>query len=229
MSTSKPSTVTMTFPEAWLQQLMQGTGLFVTGTDTDIGKTWVGTRIVRALYERGVKVTPRKPVESGWAHDLHDLSTTDTYQLAEAAGLDVTHDEVIQQVCPNHFAAPLSPPRAAELEGHTLHIATLAQQCRQNITNDDFLYVEGAGGIYSPLATDGLNADLAMHLVLPVVLITEDRVGCINHVLLAVEAIERRGLQLAGIVLNTKSQQPAHMDNQHDLQGLLDVPIIANA
>lgn len=211
------------FPNDWLQQLATLPGLFVTGTDTDIGKTWVGTRIVRALCENGVAVVPRKPVESGWADDIRD---TDTYKLAQAAGLDADQSEVIEQVCPNHFKEPLSPPRAAALEGQTLTVTTLADQCRLGITNTDFLYVEGAGGVYSPIAEDGLNADLAEQLALPVVLITEDRVGCMNHVLLAVEAIERRGLTLAGVVLNPKSAPTPHMDNAQDLRALLNITII---
>lgn len=211
------------FPADWLQQLTALPGLFVTGTDTDIGKTWVGTRIVRALCESGIHVTPRKPVESGWADDIRN---TDTYKLAEAAGLDTTQTTLIDQVCPNHFAAPLSPPRAAQLEGQTLTVDTLATQCQQGVKAGDFIYVEGAGGVYSPIATDGLNADLAARLALPVILVTEDRVGCINHVLLAVEAIERRDLTLAGIVLNPKTPQPDHMDNLHDLQTLLTIPVI---
>lgn len=211
------------FLSDWLQQLAHYPGVFVTGTDTGIGKTWVGTRIVQALCENGVPVVPRKPVESGWSGDIRE---TDTYKLADAAGLDATQAAIIDQVCPNHFAAPLSPPRAAQLEGQSLDVKTLAQQCRQGISSDDFLYVEGAGGVYSPIADDGLNADLAEQLALPVVLVTEDRVGCINHVLLAVEAIQHRKLSLEGVVLNPKTQQPEHMDNRQDLQHLLTLPVI---
>jgi len=89
-----------------------------------------------------------------------------------------------------------------------------------------FLYVEGAGGFYSPLATDGLNADLAQALELPVLVVAEDRVGCINHVLLTCEALERRGLELAGVILNLRQPTPAGMDNASDLQPLLRAPVL---
>ncbi|MEZ5478807.1 MAG: dethiobiotin synthase [Thiolinea sp.] len=207
--------------EHWLDSMAQGPGLFVTGTDTGVGKTWVGVRLLARLRSRHRQIIPRKPVESGWPDDAEQLQQTDAWQLAQATG----HIAQLDQVCPNRFSAPLSPPRAAQLQGQTLKIAELAAQCRQHVPAAAFLYVEGAGGLYSPLAQDGLNADLAQALKLPVVLVTEDRVGCINHVLLCVEALQQRGLQLAAVLLNPMQAAPAGMDNQQDLRELLDQPV----
>ena len=194
----------------------------MTGTDTGVGKTWVGTRLLRHLQQRGINITPRKPVESGWPTDQSALPNTDAYQLAAACGQRAKLD----QICPNRFQAPLSPPRAAQLEGHELSINALAQQCRNGTQHNDFLYVEGAGGFYSPLARDGLNADLAQALALPLVLVAEDRVGCINHILLSAAAIQARELTLAGIILNPIHPAPVGMDNQTELQALLNLPIL---
>lgn len=206
----------------WLDSLTELPGLFMTGTDTDVGKTWVGTRLLQHLQQRGLTIAPRKPVESGWPAQEAALANTDAYQLAAAC------DQVAQlaTICPNRCSAPLSPPRAAQLEGKTLSIAGLAQQCRAGLQANDFLYVEGAGGFYSPLAQDGLNADLARALDLPVVLVSEDRVGCINHILLSVAAIQARELTLTGVILNPIHSAPAGMDNRAELQALLNLPIL---
>lgn len=205
---------------AWLEQISQLPGLFMTGTDTGVGKTWIGTQLLQHLRQLGLGITPRKPVESGWSTE--QITESDTWKLALAA----SGFQPLKQICPNRLLAPLSPPRAAHLEGKQLKIQQLAEQCHQNHKPSNFLYVEGAGGFYSPIASDGLNADLAAVLNLPLVLVSEDRVGCINHILLSVEAIHARGLCLAGIILNPIRPAPAEMDNQQDLQVLLEVPII---
>lgn len=204
----------------WLEQISQLPGVFMTGTDTGVGKTWIGTRLLQHLRQLGVTITPRKPVESGWC--LEQVTDSDTWKL----GLAASGFHPLEQICPNRLKAPLSPPRAAQLEGKRLSIQQLAKQCRSTQRQSSFLYVEGAGGFYSPLASDGLNADLAAALNLPVLLVSEDRVGCINHILLTVEAIQTHQLSLAGIILNPIHPAPAGMDNQQDLQALLDLPII---
>ncbi len=197
-------------------------GIFVTGTDTNIGKTWVGQNLIPVLLGRKIRVIPRKPIESGWKVD--DVENSDAWLLANAA------DQIdsLDHICPNRFLRPLSPVRAAELEGKKLLIQEVAQQCLTNITDSDFLYVEGAGGFYSPLCADGLNADLACALKFPILLIAENRLGCLNQILLSVEAIEKRGLTLKAIVLNTISvdQSINEMDNQEDLKNLVKYPII---
>jgi len=196
-------------------------GLFVTATDTNTGKTWVGKHLIQALQKKGTSVVPRKPVESGW----NDNTTlTDAWILADAAGCI----DDLNSVCPNRFKAAISPERAATLEGKTLSISELHQQCLNNLGNNDFLYVEGAGGFYSPLCSDGLNADLAVALNLPVLMVVENRLGCINQTLLSIEAIQQRGLELAAVVLNNPSEAilDSDMANFTDLQKYLDCPIV---
>jgi dethiobiotin synthetase len=193
-------------------------GVFVTGTDTNVGKTWVSLRFIKLLRVIGQRVAARKPVESGWVDA--DVTLTDTWQLSQVTRVDP------DEVCKNRFHAPVSPPRAATLEGKRLQIADLAQQCREGLAAGQFLWVEGAGGFYSPLAHDGLNADLAEALGLPLLLVTEDRVGCLNHVLLVVEAAQRRNLSIAAIVLNQRYPAPVGMDNAADLRERLAIPVL---
>ncbi len=197
-------------------------GLFVTATDTNVGKTWVGRQLIQALIEKGIEVEPRKPVESGWNDDL---TQNDAWILANAAN----NTKDLESICPNRFKAAISPDRAALIEGKSLSIDQLHQQCLKDVDDNDFLYIEGAGGFYSPLCTDGLNADLAVALKLPILLVVENRLGCINQALLSVEAIENRGLKLIALVLNNPMETvlDSNMDNLADLQHRTHCPIIA--
>lgn len=213
----------------WLEHsgLGNAPGVFVTGTDTGVGKTHVGVQLIHLLRVLGHEVIPRKPVESGWADDI---SQTDAWRLAHAAGLPLEdaaqHAPIIDSVCPHRFKAALSPPRAAALEGKTLRLLDVASACPVKLKDKQYLYVEGAGGFYSPVAQDGLNADLAQTLGLPVVVVTEDRVGCLNHILLVAEAVKQKGLTLAGVILNKRHPAPEGMDNLSDLRQHLNAPAL---
>lgn len=200
-------------------------GLFVSGTDTDVGKTWVGTRLIQALSARGLTVSPRKPIESGWPALAEDLPSTDTWKLATAAGLA----EQLDTICPNRFPAPLSPVRAARMVGQSLTLDDITKQCMTDISSDDFIYVEGAGGFYSPLVEDGLNADLASQLSLPIVLIANNKLGCISQVLLCCEAMEKRNLDLRAIILNqvTPVTESTAMNNQEDIAEYVTQPVFS--
>lgn len=196
-------------------------GIFITGTDTDIGKTWVGEQLIKELINKNIHVSPRKPVESGWPET--DITQADAWKLANAAGVT----DKLQEVCPNQFKAAISPERAAKEEGVTLTLERILKDCLVNTDKDSFLFVEGAGGFYSPLCSNALNANLMVSLNLPIVLIAEDRLGCINQVLLNVEAIEQKGLSLKAIVLNKKIDTKNNlMNNKKDLESLLDYPVI---
>lgn len=207
--------------EQWLDGLSQQAGLFMTGTDTGVGKTWIGTQLLQCLRLRGIPIAPRKPVESGWLDN--QLTETDSWKLATCA----TGFQPLNQICANPLKEPLAPPRAALLEGKYLTIHNLANDCLRHKNEQEFLYVEGAGGFYSPLAHDGLNADLAQQLGLPVLVVSLDRVGALNHILLTCQALVSRGLSLAGIILNAQQSATPHMDNVADLRALLphQIPI----
>lgn len=197
-------------------------GAFITGTDTGVGKTVLGAALAASLAATGLRVRVRKPVESGCAPGQAGLLPADAAALRQAAGAW----EQLQRVCPFPLQAPVSPQRAAKLAGLQLHIADLVSACRVGNEERDFLLAEGAGGFYAPLAADGLNADLAVSLGLPVVLVVADRLGCLNHALLSAEAIAHRGLRLTGVVLSCLSPEPdPQMDNLRDLRHHLGAPV----
>ena len=199
-------------------------GLFVTGTDTGVGKTQVGAAVASLLRDRGVIVQPRKPVESGCRRIDGRLLPLDALTLRTAAGLDLPLD----MICPHAFEPALSPERAALLSNLALTLQDLVHACRFGVGADDFLLVEGAGGFYSPLAAGALNADLASALGLPVLLVAADRLGVISHTLLTAEAIGRRGLTLAAVVLNrVEPLSDPEMENASDLSRWLGrAPIV---
>lgn len=197
-------------------------GIFLTGTDTGVGKTVVGCSLARALVRAGRVVAARKPIESGCARRSSGLEPADGSALARAAG----GREPLDVVTPLRLARAISPERAARIEGVDATIARLEAAVRAG-EQTDYRVVEGAGGFLSPLAADGSNADLAVALGLPVVIVAADRLGCINHVLLTSEAVARRGLQLAAVVLNAAAPEPDRaMANDEDLAARLDAPIL---
>lgn len=199
-------------------------GVFITGTNTNVGKTFVGANIARQLTLRNINVIPRKPIESGCLMQDGELIPQDASALKEAAN----YQGALSEICPYRFKPPVSPVRAAHLVNKALTTQQLATICLQG-SEGGFLLVEGAGGFYSPLSENGLNADLAVALQLPVLLVADDKLGAISQVLLNVEAIQTRGLQLAGVVLNSVNDtQNDEMDNSADLGERLDCPIFTN-
>ncbi len=198
-------------------------GVFITGTDTNVGKTWVGVKIIKELKNFQITLKVRKPVESGWPEEINN---SDAWKLANAAG----QVDYLDDVCPFRFKAAISPERAAKLENKVLTLNEIVQSIHSdNDHEEQFLYIEGAGGFYSPLCSDSLNSDLAQKLGLPVVVIVDNRLGCINQALLVVDAIRQHGLEIKAIVLNDVDDKRISiegMDNFADLKRYLSLPII---
>jgi dethiobiotin synthetase len=198
-------------------------GFFITGTDTEIGKSFVASCIAQGLVQQGIRVAPRKPVASGCIMQADgSLLSEDAMQLKQAS----QSDEPLAQICRYQFEPAISPARAIQQSQCMISIQDLVQASEVNA--GDFALVEGAGGFYSPLASDGLNADLAQQLNYPIILVVGNRLGCLNHALLTIEAIERRGLQLHRIVLNDLCKE-ADPDNLNDLKQLTDYPVVHQA
>jgi len=171
-------------------------GIFITGTDTGVGKTEVGVQIAASLTAASIPVTARKPVESGCTIVTGQLRPADAARYFAA----LTGGTPLDSICTFRLAAALAPPIAAQRESIALTLEQLIDAARPD--PDRFTIVEGAGGFLSPIAENALNADLATALGLPVLLVAADRLGCINHVLLTLEAIANRNLNVAGVVLS---------------------------
>ena len=201
-------------------------GYFITGSDTDVGKTYIACEIVRQLRRRGVDVETRKPAESGCLlSSSGDLTAHDAAALQQAN----EHLESIERIAPYRFRAALAPHRAARLENRKLCLEELVDACSRDHPGH-LLLVEGAGGFYSPLAENALNADLASALQLPVIIVVNDRIGAVNQALMTIEAVQSRHLHVAAIVLNAV-EVPADdaMDNAADLLAHCDLPLFCCA
>ncbi len=201
--------------------------LFITGTGTEVGKTYVASQIAQQLFASGVRVGVYKPVASGCRMVEGELVSDDAVALWEAAGRPL----LLDAVCPQRFAAPLAPNVAAALEGKSVDVELLARGIEVWRDACDILLVEGAGGLMSPLADDYFNADLAMDLGCPVVIVAANRLGVINDTLqTAITAsVYRDGLDVAGVVLNnvTRSTDESCLTNAEQLRRYLVPPLLA--
>ncbi len=207
-------------------------GLFVTATDTGVGKTYLTALIARSLREIGVRVGAYKPVCSG-ADIAPDgtVSWADVETLAEAIGGGF--DPV--RVCPQRLRAPLAPPVAARLEGVQLDFDGMQSGAAWWQGRVDVLLVEGVGGLLCPLTEDKTIADLAVAVAYPLLVVARPGLGTINHTLLTVEAARQRGLQVAGIVLNeaepptptlTLTPAPGTEENTAEIARRANVPVL---
>ena len=175
-------------------------GLFITGTDTEVGKTYVAALIARSLCAAGRRVGVYKPAASGCREVKGDLVSDDALRLWEAAG----RPGELDRVCPQRFRAALAPHLAAREEGRELDPDLLRTGIEYWRARSDVVLVEGAGGLMSPLGEDEYVADLAYDLGFPLVVVARNSLGTINHTLqtLIAAATFRDGLPIAGIVLN---------------------------
>lgn len=199
------------------------TGLFVAGTDTGVGKTRIAAACVAHIAARGRKVVGMKPVASGCPVSGAELCD-DVQQLMATTNVEVPQD----WINPYRFVPPVAPHLAAEMAGQTIsleHIQTCYNQLRARA---DVVVVEGVGGLLVPLNDAEDTADLAVRLNLPVLLVVGLRLGCINHALLTVAAVQQRGLRLYGWIAN--ALEPA-MPLQDEVIGALaqriDAPLLA--
>jgi dethiobiotin synthetase len=194
-------------------------GLFITGTDTNVGKTYVAAAIARDLARRGVRVGVYKPAASGCHVDgSGELVSDDAVMLWEAAG----RPGELAAVCPQCFAAPLAPHLAAKAEARTLDEALLCSGLDYWRDRSDVLLVEGAGGLMSPLGEMIYVADLAADLQLPLIVVAPNELGVINQTLCTLLAAQAKSLRVAGVVLNRRrpsdpAADPSLLTNRAEL------------
>lgn len=204
-------------------------GLFIAGTDTGVGKTYVGALIARSLAAAGRRVGVYKPTASGCLWQDGSLVSEDAVALWEAAG----RPGDLEHVCPQRFAAPLAPHLAAQAEGKRLDADLLRRGIEYWRERSEIVLVEGVGGLMSPLGEDEYVADLAEEFGFPLVVVSRNVLGTLNQTLqtLMVAAVFREGIPVAGVVLNHSSPPSADdvslATNRRELAARSVAPVLA--
>ncbi|MFV9683093.1 dethiobiotin synthase [Pseudomonas sp. NY15367] len=182
---------------------------FITGTDTEVGKTTIAAGLLHAARLHGLSTAAAKPVASGCVSTAQGLRNDDALALLAQCSLPLRYEEVN----PLAFEPAIAPHLAAREVGVVLDVASLYQSVRGVLDRGaDFTLVEGAGGWRVPLSGAQSLSDLAVALGLPVILVVGVRLGCINHAVLSAETIARDGLQLAGWVANIIEPQTSRLE-----------------
>lgn len=202
-------------------------GVFITGTDTEVGKTFVAVGIIQALVREGLRVAVMKPVAAGADPTPQGLRNADALQLMRAANVDAPYE----RVNPYCFPLPASPHIAARSAGIDVDLAVIKRhfEILAGDPDTDVVVVEGAGGWLAPINDSETMADIARALNLPVVLVVGLRLGCLNHALLTAQGIEASGLKLAGWIANHVQPRFEHADeNVALLTRRLRAPLLAS-
>lgn len=189
------------------QELKMQQTIFITGTDTDVGKTHVACQLIQQYVDQDLKVIGMKPVAAGCELVDGEWVNEDVQKLTAASNVDAP-GELVNPYC---FKQYIAPHLAAEKAGVKIELELIVKAYNTLKTMGDVVIVEGAGGFLVPLDSETSLADLAKALGIPVVLVVGMRLGCINHSLLTAEAIKSRGLALHGWVAN-------HIDPEMDLR-----------
>ena len=193
---------------------------FLTGTDTEIGKTFITCALLRHGAALGLTAVGLKPIAAGTDAEGYN---EDVENIRAASNL-VLPREIVNPYC---FQAAVAPHIAAAEQGVRIEFAPILAACALGRQQADLVIVEGVGGFRVPLGVDRDTADLAVALALPVILVVGQRLGCINHALLTAEAIRARGLEIAGWVANRIDPAMARStENLATLQALLAAPLL---
>ena len=189
--------------------------MFVTGTDTGVGKTVASCAIVRGLLAQGIDVGVMKPIETGVGPE----GPLDAQALLETA----KSSDSLDLVCPQRFALPAAPTVAAAAEGREIELAAVDDALRTLRSRHDAVVVEGAGGLLVPAAPGLTMADLAARWQLPLVIVARANLGTINHSRLTIEAAQARGLEILGLVISHATGELSDADRAN-LGELLEAP-----
>ncbi len=203
-------------------------GYFITGTDTDVGKTYVTALIARDLKSLGYRVGVYKPVASGCRRVEGELVADDAVAVWEAAGRPATLD----RVCPQRFEAPLAPYLAAETEKKTIDRQLVVDGLDFWRERSDVVLVEGAGGLLAPFTKEERIVDFARTVGYPLIVVARNALGTINHTLLTLHAAQTiaEDLPIAGVILNDpqepRENDPSRATNRTEIERLGGVPVL---
>lgn len=199
-------------------------GIFITGTDTGVGKTIFSAALARLLKDKGVNVGVMKPVTTGCSEREGSLVSADAELLAWGAGLQVS-----PEIAPYLLREPIAPSAAAEMEHMKIEFSRIVAAYHRLSEEHDFVIVEGAGGLMVPLAGGLLIADLVKLLALPLLVVARPDLGTVNHTILTCFAARELGLDIRGTVINNFPDYPGTAESTapHLIDSLSGVPLLA--
>lgn len=205
-------------------------GFFITGTDTDVGKTHVSASLLRALLDAKQNALAIKPVQTGCLQSSDGLLAEDVQQYARFSEPFFPHG--YPDTCCHKFIPACSPHLAAQQAGLTITAKSLAHSVREMGCEHDILLVEGAGGALVPLNTTESMLDLMRILDFPVIIVADNKLGMINHTLMTIHTLRNNGLQIAGIVMNhttpsTSDTRAIRANNIETVRAVGEVDILA--
>ncbi len=201
-----------------------GKGIFIAGTDTEVGKTFIAGGLARMWLKRGERVGVMKPIESGCVRSEGGLQPLDALFLKEMSSATDNLDLIV----PYRLEHSLAPSIAAELEGVKIDLENVKSIYQQLEVKYDIILVEGAGGLLSPLYKTFTNTDLIKLLEIPVIVVARNALGTINHTLLTVEYARSNGLTILGIIINNLSPNAdlSTKDNPRVINELSGLPLL---
>ena len=200
-------------------------GYFITGTDTNVGKTVVTACLANLFKSRGENVGVMKPIETGVDPECSSSANSDAKFLIEVTGVQ----DALEDVCPYRLKTPASPYQAGKIEGKELYPEKILERFRALQSKHSMMLVEGIGGLLVPITRRYNVTDLALQMNLPLIIVSRIRVGTLNHTLLTINAARQHGLKIKGVILNRN--EGGDLDEVEKQQGkmieeLSDTPIL---
>ena len=201
-------------------------GVFITGTDTEVGKTLIAAGLVVALQDQGIDVGVMKPLESGAPCFESTPIPQDAFYLKEIAGVQ----DDLELINPYCFQPPLAPGVAAEKEGVVIDLQRIKGAYEELKGRHQFMVVEGAGGLLVPIAKGTLLPELIKLLGLPLLVVARSSLGTINHTLLTLSCCQREGLDVKGLIISksTPDADPAEASNPQVITQFSGVPVLGS-
>ena len=201
---------------------MKNNKIFISGTNTEVGKTFITVNIIKLLQSKGYLVNPYKPVETGCRKRLSKLVPNDSSLFHKTIEERVSLDKIN----PYRFLEAISPATAIKLSKKRITINNYLTKFK-SLPNCDFSVIEGAGGLLSPLASNGFNIDLIKKIKAPTILVAKDEIGVINNVMLSLNMLKQYKIKVLAVILNRiEKVQPAGMNNYKEIGALVKTPLV---
>ena len=201
---------------------MKNNKIFISGTNTEVGKTFITVNIIKLLQSKGYLVNPYKPVETGCRKRLSKLVPNDSSLFHKTIKKRMSLDKIN----PYRFLEPISPATAIKLSKKRITINNYLAKYK-SLPDCDFSVIEGAGGLLSPLASDGFNIDLIKKIKAPTILVAKDEIGVINNVMLSLNILKQYKIKVLAVILNRIDKvQPMGMNNYKEIEALVKTPLV---